>query len=315
MKVLVTGGAGFIGYHLSKKLADEGNEVVICDNFSRGKMDGHFRSLIMQDNVEYLDIDLRDNAELHNLRQDFDIIYHLAAVNGTKNFYERPHEVLATNIRSLMNILNWIQTTQHKRMVWTSSSETYAGTPDIPIPTPEDVPLTISDVTNPRFSYAGSKIAGELLCLSYAKAYELDISIVRPHNIYGPRMGYDHVIPEFFSRILQKENPFKVYGGNQTRAFCFIDDFVRGLQLIGKHNSSTTEIFNLGDDREEISIYNLARMIFELTRFYPEWDSLAPPAGSTPRRCPDISKVKQLGYSPIVSLVDGLTMTYEWYRK
>lgn len=312
MKVLVTGGAGFIGYHLAKSLAEDGHEVVVCDNLSRGERDTDFEQMVVRSNVTFLVTDLTKRNYVDQFDHDFDIVYHLAAVNGTRNFYEKPHEVLQTNILSLVNILDWLVAGVCKRLVWTSSSEVYAGTNHLPIPTPEEVPLTISDVYNSRFSYAGSKIVGEQLCLSYAKAYDLDISIVRPHNVYGPRMGNSHVIPEFFARILNREDPFKIYGGEQTRAFCFIDDFVRGLRFIGE--SSGIDIVNLGDDREEIRIIDLANRMFDLSGFHPIAEQLlSPPSGSIDRRCPDISKVTELtGYRPRIRLNDGLSRTYKW---
>jgi nucleoside-diphosphate-sugar epimerase len=311
MKIMVTGGAGFIGYHLAKSLADEGHEVVICDNLFRGRMDRDLSNLVERDNVGFLETDLTEKVGL-NLERGFDIVYHLAAINGTRHFYEIPHDVLRVNILSLINILEWSISTGCKRIVWTSSSEVYAGTGDISIPTPEEVPLSISDVFNPRFSYAGSKIAGELFCLNYAKAYGLDISVVRPHNVYGPRMGREHVIAQFIERIIGKENPFKIYGGQQTRAFCFIEDFVRGLKLIGE--SSGIDIVNLGDDREEISIEELAHRMFDSFGFHPELKALPPRDGSVGRRCPDISKARRLiGYEPHTDLDTGLMATYNWF--
>jgi len=320
MKILVTGGAGFIGYHLAKSLADDDHEVVICDNLSRGQMDAELTELVNQDNVRFCGVELTAPHMISELDSDFDIVYHLAAINGTKNFYEIPHRVLKTNILSLINILEWLTVVKCKRLVWTSSSETYASTPNILIPTPEDVPLTVADVHNPRFSYAGSKIAGELLCLSYAKAYDMDISIVRPHNVYGPRMGNDHVISEFLQRIIKKEDPFKIYGDFQSRAFCFISDFVDGLRLIGGSPSiggaGVTDIVNLGDDREETTIAVLADRIFSLADFYPKVKILPAPEGSVSRRCPDLHKIRTLtDYEPRVSLDEGLQLTYDWLIK
>jgi UDP-glucose 4-epimerase/UDP-glucuronate decarboxylase len=319
MKILVTGGAGFIGFHLSNYLADGGAQVVICDNLFRGRADEDFNKLLKRHNVKFINIDLTEKQKLDALEKEFDIVYHLAAINGTRYFYEIPHEVLRVNILSLINILDWLRDTKCKRMVWTSSSETYAGTfslVDTPIPTPEEVPLTIADVSNPRFSYAGSKIAGELLCLSYAKAYDLDVGIVRPHNIYGPRMGYEHVIPQFIKRIIKRENPFKIYGGHQSRTFCFIEDCVKGLKLVGESAEIGTGIVNIGNNKEEISIKNLAHKMFDIFDFHPKLEVLPPPEGSVDRRCPDISKAKMLvGYEPQIHLDQGLQITYDWYLK
>jgi UDP-glucose 4-epimerase/UDP-glucuronate decarboxylase len=316
MKILITGGAGFIGFHLAKYLAVSNSDVTICDNFFRGKMDSDLKNLVQKENIKFVKCDMTNKKDLDRLEKDYDYVYHLAAINGTKYFYEIPHTVLRVNLVSLLNLLDWIIDTDCKRVMFLSSSEVYAGTPDKPIPTPEDVMLTINDVKNPRNSYAGSKITGELLCLNYARMEGLGITIIRPHNIYGPRMGFEHVIPELIMRILRKEDPFKIYGGDQTRAFCYIDDFVKGIELAAKSPKSKGEIFNIGNDREEISIVDLAKKMFKLFKFTPELKILEPPSGSVDRRCPNIDKAKRfLGYEPRIDLNYGLMKTYNWYSQ
>lgn len=319
MKILIVGGAGFTGFHLSRYLADENHEVTICDNLFKGRLDDDFRQLIKRKNVRFIEIELTQRKDIDKLENDFDIVYHLAAISGVKYFYEMPHEVLRVNILSLLNVLHWLIGTKCKRFVWTSSSEVYAGAENlvkIPVPTPEEIPLVIADVYNPRFSYAGSKIIGELLCLSYAKAYDLNVSIVRPSNIYGPRMGYDQVIPQFIKRILKREDSFQIYGENQIRAFCFVEDFVRGIKTIGESSEIGGEIINLGNGKEEISIRELADKMFNLFHYHPKIEVLPPPVGSVARRAPDTSKAKRLvGYEPQVNLDTGLQITYDWYLK
>lgn len=319
MKALITGGAGFIGFSLSKYLAERDYDITICDNLFRGQMDEDFRNFIKRDNVRFIKVDLIKKEELDKLEKDYEYIYHLAAINGTKYFYDIPHEVLKTNVLSLINVLDWLTNTECKKIVWTSSSETYAGTiktSKVPIPTPENVPLTIEDVFNPRFSYAGTKIIGELLCINYARRYGFNLSIIRPHNIYGPRMGYEHVIPQFIERVIKRENPFKIYGVEQSRAFCFIEDFIRGIKSVGESPRTNGEIINIGNDKEEIKIINLARKIFDISNFHPELEILPPPKGSVDRRCPDITKAKELvGYKPQIDLNTGLQKTYNWYFK
>lgn len=315
-KILITGGAGFIGYHLAKHLAEKQDDVTVCDNLFRGKMDKDFLSLIKSENVKFVEANLTNQTDISNLKGDYDIVYHLAAINGTKYFYEIPHEVLRVNILCLINILDWFVKTDNKKLVFTSSSETYAGTTGVPIPTPEDIPLSIDNVLNPRFSYAASKIVGELFCINYAREYGFNVSIVRPHNIYGPRMGYEHVIPEFIQRTLNRENPFKIYGGKQTRAFCFIDDFVKGIELVGKSPKANGEIFNLGNDKEEITMQDLSEQIFEKLDFQPQLEIDPAPKGSVMRRCPDVTKARKLlGYVPEANLEHGLEETIKWYSK
>ncbi len=319
MKVLVIGGAGFTGFHLARCLAEENHRVTICDNLFKERADEDFSQLLKLENVRFIETELTQREAVDRLESDFDIVYHLAAISGVKYFYEIPHEVLRINILSLMNVLDWLAGTECQRFVWASSAEVYAGAEkllQLPIPTPEDVPLVISDVYNPRFSYAGSKIVGELLCLHYAKAYQLNLNIVRPSNIYGPRMGYDQVISQFIRRILRKEDPFKIYGGNQIRAFCFVEDFVRGLKLIGESTDIGGEIINLGNGDEEIGINDLAEKMFTLFDYHPGLEIMPASEGSVDRRVPDTGKAKALvGYVPQISLDTGLRITYDWYRE
>ncbi len=319
MKVLVIGGAGFTGFHLAWCLAKENHQVTICDNLFKERTDDDFSHLLKLENVHFIETELTRRESVDRLELDFDIVYHLAAISGVKYFYEIPHEVLRVNILSLINVLDWLAGTKCKRFVWASSVEVYAGAEKLlklPVPTPEDVPLVISDVYNPRFSYAGSKIVGEMLCLHYARAYDLNLSIVRPGNIYGPRMGYGQVISQFIDRILKREDPFKIYGVDQIRSFCFVKDFVRGLKLIGESTDIGGEIINLGNGDEEIAVMDLAEKMFTLFDYHPVLEIKPAPEGSVDRRAPDTSKAKALvGYEPQVRLDTGLRITYDWYLK
>ena len=317
-KILVTGGAGFIGYHLGKSLAGEGHEVNLCDNLFRGKMDGELQKLREQSNVSFFTCDLTQREELDKLEKDYDQVYHLAAINGTRYFYEVPETVLRVNVLALVNLLDWFVENCSGKILFASSSEVYAGTArafGVPIPTPEDVSLVIDDVQNPRLSYAGSKIIGELFSINYQRAYKFPMTIIRYHNIYGPRMGYEHVIPEFCLRILSKEGPFRIYGGSESRAFCYIDDAIRATKLAMDSTSTNNEIVHIGNPNEEITITELANKMFGLFNFYPSVEILPAPQGSVNRRCPDITKLTRLtGYRPETDLAEGLKKTFDWYK-
>lgn len=319
MKVLITGGTGFIGYHLSKALAKKDCEVTICDNLSRGKMDDELKDLIDLDNVKFVECDLTKKEDLDKLEKDYDFLYHLAAINGTKHFYERPHEVLRVNVLATINLLDWFITTKCKKILFTSSSETYAGTIKTfngQIPTPEDIPLSIEDIKNPRWSYGGSKILGELFFINYARIHNFRMSIIRYHNIYGPRMGYEHVIPEFMIRALKKQNPFKIIGGKETRAFCYIEDAVKATIAVMESEKTDGEIVHIGNSKEEITIQDLAREVISLGNYSPEIKILPAPEGSVNRRCPDTTKLKNLtSFESKISLNEGLKKTYKWYSK
>ena len=173
--------------------------------------------------------------------------------------------------------------------------------------------MTIDDVHNSRYSYAGSKIFGELLFLSYQKL-GLDVRIVRPHNVYGPRMGFNHVVPQVIERICKKENPFKIYGHSQTRAFCYIDDAINAFEIIMNNDNCSGKIIHLGTD-EETHITDLVHKLFHISEYHPETVLVDPPEGLVNRRCPDITLLKNIGYKPKINLHTGLMSSYAWYLK
>jgi len=318
-KNLVTGGAGFIGYRVAKHLSDLNQEVVLVDNFLRGQKDKSLTTLLERSNVTFVECDLTDSSFMERLGGNYDHVYHFAAINGTKNFYERPQDVLRINLLTTINILDWFITSNSKKILFSSSSETYSGTKTLgklPVPTPEDVPLCIEDISNPRWSYAGSKIAGELLFLNYARAYNITMSIVRYHNIYGPRMGYDHVIPEFCQKLKNKNGHFSMMGGSETRAFCFIEDAVLATEAVMKSDKTDGEIIHIGNHKEEITIDSLAKLMIDLHGSNPTIIKTPPPTGTVSRRCPNVDKLKEMtGFEAAVSLSEGLKITMDWYLR
>tara|TARA_R110000824_G_scaffold94435_16_gene227828 strand:- start:1195 stop:2181 length:987 start_codon:yes stop_codon:yes gene_type:complete len=317
MKILITGGSGFIGAHLAKHCSHNGHEVHICDNNSRGRNDEFIADLVENYSVVVKTLDLTKETELKSLPKDYDIVFHLAAINGTENFYNIPYTVMEVAIQSTINLLSHFKGTKVK-FVFSSSSEAYAGSIKINpllIPTSEDVPCTIEDVLNERFSYGGSKLACEIMINSFHKQYGLDYQIIRYHNIYGPRMGTKHVIPQFIKRAKDNDDHFLVFGATQTRAFCYVDDAVRATLSLGL--SSHQGIFHIGNDKEEIDILSVAKII---NQWYKndgiEYVIESAPPGSVPRRCPDTSKIhKEINYSPRICLQAGLKKTLEWYDK
>lgn len=325
MKILITGGAGFIGYHLSVYLLKNTDaELVLIDNFVRGKQDAALDALQANPRVTFMEIDLTNQNNYEKLGSGYDHVYHLAAINGTKNFYEIPHEVLRINMQTLEFMLEWFRTKNSEgKFLFTSSNEAYAGALDsfhqLPIPTPENVPLVISDTYNPRWTYAATKLIGELFVIHYAAQYKFRAVIVRPHNFYGPRAGKDHVIPEFSLRINKKEDPFVISGANNTRSFCYIDDAVRAMAELMKSdttNNHPIETVHIGTT-EETMIQDLAERLFTISGWKPtKVEIKSAPEGSVLRRLPDISKIEKLiGWKPEVNLDEGLKRTYEWYTQ
>jgi len=309
---LITGGTGFIGSALARALVQRGDRVRTLDNDWRGS---RRRLADLRDAVECLTGDVRDPELVHQAVRGADAVCHLAAINGTEHFYQRPHDVLDVSVRGMLNVIDACRAHGVGELLVVSSSEVYQVPPIIP--TPEEVPLVIPDPHNPRYSYAGGKLISELLALHFGKAYFQRVLIVRPHNVYGPDMGQEHAIPQFALRMRSLVNGspvvrFPIQGsGEETRAFLYIDDFITGLLHVmerGEHLG----IYHVGSE-EEIPLRRLAE---EVGRVFGCRVEIVPGPlreGSTPRRCPDIGKLKALGFEPRVPLAEGLARTMKWY--
>lgn len=317
-KVLIMGGAGFIGFNIAKKLQKKNYELTIADNLSRGQLDNDLSELIQNDNVRFVECDFTDYSSFKNLDSNYDHLYMLAAVVGVNNTLNIPSEIIRINTSITLNVLEWLKNGGAKKVVFSSTSENYAGTLDefgYQIPTPENIPLSISDISHPRYTYAVTKILGESGFLNYSKSYNFEAVIIRYHNVIGPRMGFKHVIPHLAERFLiKKENPFLMYGHDQTRSFCYIDDAVDGTISAIEYDNSDGNIYHIGSS-EEITIEQLIK---EAGRFF-DYDGqyeIAPTfPGSTKRRCPDITKAKKhFNFSPKVDWKDSVRRTLSWYR-
>jgi nucleoside-diphosphate-sugar epimerase len=326
MKVLITGSAGFVGYHLANNILNSHSDVelILVDNLQRGKMDSEMKVLLENTKVNFLQLDLTDLTSYEKLGSGYDHVYHLAAVNGTDLFYEIPHEVLRINTLSVIYMLEWFYKNNPKgKFCFTSSNEAYAGGliayDKLPIPTPENVPLVVEDTYNPRWSYGGSKLIGELFVINYAQKYNFKAVVVRPHNFYGPRAGYNHVIPQFCTRIAEHVDPFPIYGNSDTRTFCYIEDAVRAMRLLmetDKTNSIPIETVHIGDYKE-IAMGDLLDKMFDVTGWRPQNVELKEgKKGSVARRLADVSKLQEItGWKPEISLEEGLLKTYNWYKE
>lgn len=317
-KVLLLGGAGFIGYNITKFLAENRDySLTIADNFARGKQDELFTELVNKHKVKVIAGDYTDPKTFDLLDEEYDQLYMLASVVGVDNANSIPHEIIRINTALIYNTLEFIRRAKIGKVLFTSTSECYAGTIDAfgyTVPTPEEVPLCIADIGHPRFTYAVTKMLGESGFLNYGRMLNVETTIVRYHNVYGPRMGFKHVIPHLAIRFRKGETPFKVYGHDQTRAFCFISDAVKGTVLAMEQPNTNGEIYHIGT-QEEISIGELIHYTGELMGFTGEYENAPTYPGSVSRRCPDITKARtQLGFEPEVNWKDGLKQTIGWYN-
>lgn len=315
-RILISGAAGFIGYHLARRLAARADHEVICiDNFARGARDKAFLALIAQDNVRFVETDLCDESAVKALPVDIDYVYHLAALNGTQNFYERPLDVIrCCTLPTLFLAEHYSTAKQLKRFVYAATSEAYASTVTRfgwPVPTAEDVPLSIDDVTNPRWSYAASKMHGEIVTAQAGTARGMPYSIIRYHNAYGPRMGDRHVIPDFFERV--RDDKYELFGHADTRSFLYIDDAVTATLAVGETQACKNEIVNVGGT-EEITMLELGNKMLSVRGITADIIKHPSPSGSVKRRAPDVAKLQRLtGFQAQVSLEDGLAATARYY--
>jgi UDP-glucose 4-epimerase/UDP-glucuronate decarboxylase len=318
MKQLLTGGAGFIGHHLARRLADQGDEVHLVDDLSRGRLDPELSELLARPNVRLIEADLNDAAALRQLGGGYDGVFHLAAIIGVANVLDRPHRVLATNARTLLNVLDWYLDGGARRIFFSSTSEAYAWTMTfhpLPIPTPEDVPLAVDRVDNRRASYALSKIFGEMAVVHGCEAAGRPYTIARYHNVYGPRMGMSHVIPEMYRRVYDGQDPLVVYSVEHRRAFCYVDDGIEAtLRLMAPEVPSA--VYNIGNDMAEVTIGELARQLLSWAgRPGGAIDARAAAGPGNERRSPDNGRQRpETGFEPRHSLADGLDRTLAWYR-
>jgi len=330
---LVTGGCGFIGAALVQRLVRQGHRVRVLDNNSRGSAR---RLSAVADEIEFVEADVRDRDAVGKAVRGVESVCHLAFINGTQFFYSQPELVLDVGVKGMVNVLDACIEHEVGELILASSSEVYQTPPRVP--TDENVPLSIPDPYNPRYSYAAGKIISEIMAINFGRKYFERTVIFRPHNVYGPDMGWEHVIPQFILRmkmlcqgyplspghsgvddaltdltLTDEAIRFPIQGtGRETRAFVFIEDFIDGLSLLlekGEHLG----IYNIGNP-EEVTIEELACLVGE---YFGRKVIVVPGqalAGSTPRRCPDIAKLRALGYNPRYSLREGLPITARWYE-
>ena len=311
--ILVTGGTGFLGRAIVNRLATNHN-VIIFDNDSRGSI----TKINNNKNINYICGDIRVFNDLLKLKKyKISEIYHLAYINGTETFYKKPMEILDVAILGILNVLKLAEVFKIKKILLASSSEVYQ-TPTS-IPTDVDERLIVPDIQNPRYSYGLGKIFAEFYSYHFSKKKNLSIKIFIPHNMFGPDMGNEHVIPQLLKRIFQKKNnnkkliKLKIQGsGNETRSFCFIDDAVNQILAINKYGKRN-QIYNVGQNRE-MTIKKLIEFIGKIINKKIILRPSKVTLGSTKRRCPKMTKTFRLIKNKN-NFDIGLKKTVEWYAK
>lgn len=292
MKILVTGTSGFIGQHLATALVKQGHDVVGVDRRDTCNIPG----------MLHIQHDLTTSCD--NL-PDVDLVIHLAAFNGTKHFYTQAYNVIRDNTLPTINLLDRYRG-QVKRFVYAGTPESTAGATDLfnyTIPTDEKCPLVVADPTNLRWSYAGSKALGEQAVI----ASGLPWTVIRYNNIYGPGQR-DHFVSEFWERA--RNGVYELYGYDNTRTFMYVADATEAVCRLLELESSINEIINVGGENE-ITIHRAAQVILEVMGRPTDTIKLHPaPAGSALRRCPDVTKMKQLtGLTEFTDLHTGMAET------
>ena len=309
MRVLITGGAGFIGSHLADAYLQRGDEVLIIDDLSTGKIE-NIQHLKGHPHFHYTIDTVHNHPVTAELVDQCDVVFHLAAAVGVKLIVESPVRTIETNVRGTEVVLS-IANKKKKKVLVASTSEVYGLSTDVPFR--EDGNLVMGATTKGRWSYACSKAIDEFLALAYWREKKLPTVVVRLFNTVGPRQTgqYGMVIPTFVKQALARR-PITVYGdGQQTRCFGFVGDVVEALLKLMDHDQAVGQVFNIGSN-QEISILRLAERVKELTRsasdiVYVSYDEAYEEGfEDMPRRVPDISKISALvGFRPKMGL-DGI---------
>jgi len=318
LRVLITGGAGFIGSHLADAYLQRGDEVLVIDDLSTGTID-NIQHLKSNPKFHYTIDSVHNQPVTAELVDQCDVVFHLAAAVGVKLIVESPVRTIETNVRGTEIVLA-LANKKQKRVLVASTSEVYGLSADVPFK--EDGNLVMGATTKGRWSYACSKAIDEFLALAYWREKKLPTTIVRLFNTVGPRQTgrYGMVIPTFVKQALAGR-PITVYGdGKQTRCFGYVGDVVGALIKLMDTTESIGQVFNIGST-EEISILQLAEKVRELTQstseivFVPYDDAYEEGFEDMPRRVPDTNKINQLvGFKPEMTL-DGILETVISYHR
>ena len=313
-KIIITGAAGFIGYHLVKKIIKSKYDFILIDNFSRGKKDKVFNKIIKNKKIKFLNQNLTQPFEIKD--KNIEYIFHLAARIGVKNVIDKPSETLNDNILMLINTLNAVKKNNKKiKIIFFSTSEIYSpliADNKAKFPLKENTNFVINNKIKARDSYYISKLVGEKI----VELSGFNFINLRPHNIYGPRMGFSHVIPELIKKFKSKKKIIKVYSPTHKRAFCYVDDAINQMIQLAFNKKANNFSFNIGNNEEEIKMFDLAKKIKILLKSKKKIIRGNNTPGSPTRRVPDIQNTKRLTKKiKFINLNQGLDNYINWYKK
>jgi nucleoside-diphosphate-sugar epimerase len=312
-KILITGGAGFIGYHLANRLKEDKNTYIyIADNLIQGKRDRYFRDLIKCENVEFIKLDLRYSKRI--LDKDIKYIYHMADINNLND----PCETIETNIKITIKLLNWAKDNKVKRILLGSSYDGYLDTiinfyDGFLLPAKETIPMSIHDIKSPLRSHAISKISCENYLINFCVKNKIEYNIVRYHDVYGGRMHSSYLIPKMIYRLFSCEGIYDLSDRNKVRTYHYIDDAVRDTITIMR--GYPEGIFNVGS-KEEISNLNICNLLMSFGKLKFEINDLEKDENTVPRILPDLEHFEYyFGVQKNTNFGVGLKATYKWYKK
>lgn len=305
-KAVVTGGAGFIGSHLTEELARRGYYVIILDDFSTGKIE-NIELLLKKEAVEFIKGSITDLPQLRELFRGVDYVFHQAALPSVPRSIENPQASHEVNVSGTLNVLLAARENSIKKVLYTSSSSVYGDIPTLP--KKEDM------VPHPLSPYAVTKLAGEYYCQVFHQVYGLPTVCLRYFNVYGPRQDpnsqYAAVIPSFIKRALEGNPPIIFGDGEQTRDFTFVKDAVEASILAVE--SDARGLFNIAQG-ERITINELARLVISIVGKNMEPVHQEPRPGDIRHSLADISRARAFGYEPRCSLKEGLRETIRSFQ-
>jgi nucleoside-diphosphate-sugar epimerase len=309
-RVLITGGAGFIGTHLAERLRDS-YELVLYDNFHRNSLSS-LPELHSDPRVRVVLGEILDRESLKTAMKDVDTVIHLAAIAGVSSYYSEPLKTLQVNIEGTINVLQQAATAGVGSFVYFSTSEVFGRRA---LWVDEDSPFEIGPVSDPRWTYATSKLAGEQLSLRYADEHGFACTIVRPFNIYGPRQVGEGAVRNFCAAAANGHS-MRIYGdGSSIRAWCYVSDLVDAVTVLLSKPEVAGNAFNIGNPKAVETTIGLAQRI---ARLAPSTTIAFSPKNHTEieARIPKITKAQaMLGFEPKVGLDEGLSLTLGWYKK